>query len=190
MTGHPAVAGLLLAAGAGTRYGGPKALARTAGGETWVARSVRALVEGGVPSVYVVVGAAADEVSRQLPGGVHVVHAADWADGMGASLRAGLQAVEAADPATPAALVMLVDTPDVGAHVVRRLSAHAAPAVLARAAYRGAVGHPVLLGREHWAGVLAQAEGDRGARDYLASQEVEVVECGDIGSGRDVDTPA
>jgi CTP:molybdopterin cytidylyltransferase MocA len=189
MSGQPAVVGLLLAAGEGKRFGAPKALARTPSGTTWVAESVLALVEGGVRSVYVVVGAAAEEVSRQVPGGVHVVHATDWEEGMGASLRAGLAAVEAADPAALAVVVMLVDTPDVGADVVRRLAVHAGPAALARAAYHGHPGHPVLLGRGHWAGVSDLAVGDRGARDYLSQHEVELVECGDIATGRDVDTP-
>ena len=59
---------------------------------------------------------------------------------------------------------------------------------LARAAYDGVPGHPVLLGRDHWAGVAAAATGDRGARDYLAAADVVLVECGDLASGRDVDS--
>ena len=59
---------------------------------------------------------------------------------------------------------------------------------LARAAYDGVPGHPVLLGRDHWAGVNAAATGDRGARDYLATADVVLVECGDLASGRDVDS--
>ena len=86
-------------------------------------------------------------------------------------------------------LVMLVDTPDIGPDVVRRLAGHATPVALARAAYHGEPGHPVLIGREHWSGVAAQAVGDRGARDYLAAHDVHLVECADIGSGLDIDTP-
>jgi CTP:molybdopterin cytidylyltransferase MocA len=48
-------------------------------------------------------------------------------------------------------------------------------------------GHPVLLGRDHWAGVIDSATGDQGARTYLSRHEVEFVECGDLASGRDVD---
>jgi CTP:molybdopterin cytidylyltransferase MocA len=48
-------------------------------------------------------------------------------------------------------------------------------------------GHPVLLGRDHWAGVVETSTGDRGARDYLASHEVALVECGDLATGADVD---
>ena len=60
---------------------------------------------------------------------------------------------------------------------------------LLRAAYDGQPGHPVVLGRDHWAGVSAVADGDRGARDYLSAQAVRLVECADIGSGMDVDHP-
>ena len=54
---------------------------------------------------------------------------------------------------------------------------------LARAAYDGVPGHPVLLGRDHWAGVVGRRRGDRGARDYLAAHDVDLVECGDLATG-------
>ncbi len=67
-------------------------------------------------------------------------------------------------------IVTLVDLPDVGAEVVRRVLADPVDAAtLRRAAYDGTPGHPVLIGRDHWAGVAAAARGDRGARDYLAA---------------------
>ena len=59
---------------------------------------------------------------------------------------------------------------------------------LARAAYDGVPGHPVLIGRDHWAGVIETSVGDRGARDYLAAREVMLVECGDLATGVDVDS--
>jgi len=178
------VHGLLLAAGAGRRMGRPKALLHDHG-TSWLVRSVAALVDGGCDGVTVVLGAAAEEALRLVPDGVAVVVADDWADGMGASLRAGLAA---APPGVDAVLVSLVDLPDVGAGVVARVAAHAnGAATLARAAYDGTPGHPVLLGRDHWAGVAASATGDRGARDYLADRDVVRVECGDLATGRDVD---
>jgi len=60
-------------------------------------------------------------------------------------------------------------------------------AALVRASYDGRPGHPVLLGRDHWAGVIETAVGDRGARAYLGAREVILVECADLASGRDVD---
>lgn len=184
--------GLLLAAGAGSRMGRPKALVADHGGP-WLARGVAALLGGGCDAVTVVLGAAVDEAVALLPPGPvdHVV-AEDWAEGMSASLRAGLSALTEREAA--AAVVLLVDLPDVGAPVVSRLLATGSSrSTLARAAYDGTPGHPVLLGRDHWPGVLATARGDEGARAYLsaraASGEVVLVECGDLASGHDVDRP-
>ena len=182
------VRGLLLAAGAGRRMGMPKALVRDASGEPWLLRGVETLREGGCEDVTVVLGAAADEAAALLDGaGVDVVVAADWAEGMGASLRAGLASLDAE---VEAVLVSLVDLPDVSADVVSRvLDAEVDNGVLRRAAYDGRPGHPVLLGRAHWPGVTASAIGDRGARDYLAESAVTLVECGDLATGQDRDTP-
>lgn len=186
----PRVAGLLLAAGAGRRMGGPKGLLRTDTGLPWVARAAQALRDGGCDEVSVVVGAAGERVRALVPAWAHVVEAHDWAEGMGASLRAGLAALERSE--AQAAVVMLVDTPGVEAVVVDRLVRRArldGPAALARAAYHGRPGHPVVLGREHWAGAAAGAQGDEGARSYLRDRDVSGVECGDIGHGEDVDAP-
>ena len=175
-------AGLLLAAGAGRRMGRPKALV-----DSWLVRAVAALREGGCAQVLVVLGAAADEARPLLAGqDVEVVVAADWDEGMGSSLRTGLVALR--DSGGDAALVSLVDLPDVGPDVVRRvLDRSVNSTTLARAAYNGRAGHPVLMGREHWAGVVASAQGDLGARAYLAANDVLLVECGDLATGRDVD---
>ena len=181
------VHGLLLAAGAGSRMGMPKALVRTAAGEPWLTRGVAVLAGGGCDEVLVVLGAAAEEALPLLAGtGATAVVAADWADGMSASLRAGLAAVDGTD--ADAVVLTLVDLPDVDAAVVRRLLDPApTPATLRRATYDGVVGHPVVIGRDHWAGVAAETGGDRGARGYLATRPVESVECGDLATGRDVD---
>ena len=179
------VVGVLLAAGSGERFGGPKALARDDDGTSWLLRSVQALRP--CAEIVVVLGAGADEAAALLPMSVARIRADDWAEGMGASLRAGLSALEAT--AHDTALVSLVDLPDVDPAVVARLAAAATGAdVLARAAYDGVPGHPVLIGRDHWAGVVASATGDRGARDYLAAHEVALVECGDLATGVDVDS--
>lgn len=168
--------------------GTPKALVTGPDGTPWLARAVEVLRGGGCARVTVVLGAAADEARPLLDGlGVDVVVADDWADGMSASLRAGLAALEGSD--ADAALVTLVDLPDVTAAVTARVvDLGVDRGVLVRAAYDGEPGHPVLLGRDHWAGVAATAEGDRGARDYLADHTVFVVECGDLATGRDVDS--
>ena len=178
------VVGLLLAAGAGRRFGSPKALAREPDGTSWLLRSVQALRP--CAEMVVVLGAEAEQAAALLPMSVSRIRADDWAEGMGASLRAGLLALTPTDH--DVALVSLVDLPDVDAAVVARLVAAATgPDVLARAAYDGVPGHPVLLGRDHWAGVVETSTGDRGARNYLACHEVALVECGDLATGADVD---
>ncbi|MGZ4651412.1 MAG: nucleotidyltransferase family protein [Kineosporiaceae bacterium] len=187
------VAAILLAAGAGRRLGTPKALLHDAHGVPWVERAARRLVTGGCRPVLVVVGARAAEAASLVPPALvppsDVVEAVGWHEGMGASLRAGLVALEERSPAADAALVALVDTPGMTTEVVRRvLAAASGPSALARAAFDGVPGHPVLLGREHWTEVRAAARGDAGARDYLRNRPVRLVECGDVGSGLDVDT--
>ena len=131
-------------------------------------------------------------MTARLPPGVAAVRNTDFASGMGSSLRAGLAALAARPDTTDvgAVVVMLVDLPDVGPAVVHRLmAAGAGPSALGRAVYAGRPGHPVLLGRDHWPGVLASASGDRGARSYLAAHRVAAVECGDLATGTDVDRP-
>ncbi|SEC43386.1 nicotine blue oxidoreductase [Nocardioides exalbidus] len=179
------VVGLLLAAGAGKRFGGPKALARDDDGTSWLLRSVQALRP--CAEVVVVLGAEAERAAALLPMSVARIRADDWAEGMGASLRTGLLALEPTDH--DAALVSLVDLPDVDAAVVARLAgAVSGRGDLVRASYDGVPGHPVVLGRDHWSGVVEGATGDRGARDYLATHDVALVECGDLATGADVDT--
>jgi CTP:molybdopterin cytidylyltransferase MocA len=182
------VAGLLLAAGAGTRLGRPKALVEL-DGELLVRRGFRALRGGGCDPVVVVLGADADEVLRRDPLDEALVVRNDaWRSGMGSSLRAGLLALYA----TPAraCVVLLVDTPGVGAPAVKRLTA--APAEVAVGSYRGRRGHPVRLARRHWAEVATRAEGDVGARPFLAAHPGLVLDvpCDDVGDPRDIDTPA
>ena len=179
------VVGVLLAAGSGERFGGPKALARDDDGTSWLLRSVQALRP--CAEVVVVLGAEAEQAAALLPMSVSRIRADDWDEGMGASLRAGLRAL--ASTGHDAALVSLVDLPDVDAGVVARLLGTAVGrSDLARASYDGVPGHPVLIGRDHWAGVVEGATGDRGARDYLAAHDTALVECGDLATGADVDS--
>ena len=177
------VAGVLLAAGGGSRLGRPKALVRIAG-QSLADRGVALLRAGGAAPVVVVTGAAAAE-----PLGVLIVHNPDWRSGMGSSLAVGLTAL----PGTAeAAVIALADQPLVGPEAVRRLiAAYEQGAGVAVAAYDGQPRNPVLIARPHWAEVIAAAVGDTGARAFLRSRPelVTLVECGDTGRPDDVDTP-
>ena len=169
-------AGVLLAAGAGSRFGMPKVLA--AAGE-WLNDAVASLAGGGCDDVVVVLGAAVVDV----PEPARAVVADDWESGMGASLRAGLTAVADADTV----VIRLVDTPDVGADVIRRVLATRESGI-ARAMYGGRPGHPVVIAGRLVADLVATLSGDEGARAFLAARDdVTMVECGDLATGVDVD---
>ncbi len=181
MTGR--VAGVLLAAGSGSRLGQPKALVEL-GGETLAARGVALLRDGGADPVILVTGAVPVTIPQAL-----AVHNPDWTTGMGSSLAAGLHAL--ADSDVAAAVIALADQPLVGAEAVRRLiAAYAGGASVAVAAYGGKPRNPVLIARRHWPAVTELATGDTGARAFLRARPelVTQVECGDTGSPDDVDT--
>jgi nicotine blue oxidoreductase len=186
--GAGGVAGVVLAAGAGSRFGGAKPLAGFRG-STLLALAVAALRDGGCDLVLVVTGAHGDLVAAEaLRAGAVVVGNTGWAEGMGSSLRAGLRAVP---PQRSAAVVVLADQPLLGPEPVRRVvAAHRRGAAVARASYRGVPGHPVLFGRAVVAEVAAAARGDAGARDWLVAHADSVVDvpCDGVGDPADVDT--
>ena len=109
--------------------------------------------------------------------GVEVIRCRDWAKGQSASLRCGLAALEDSERV----IVLLGDQPGVSAAAIDRVAAQP-PGT--RAAYDGRPGHPALLGTEQIA-AAATLEGDEGLRGL----NWRLVECGDVASGDDVDTP-
>jgi CTP:molybdopterin cytidylyltransferase MocA len=183
------VAGVLLAAGEGSRLGRPKALVEL-GGQTLAERGVRLLRSGGADPILVVTGAA-PSILVQLDG-ISTVYNERWRTGMGSSLRAALLALTETGPSEVGAVVVaLADQPLVGAVAVARLiAAHRDGASVAVAAYDGRPRNPVLLAREHWPEVIATAVGDQGARAFLRARAdlVTLIECGDTGSPDDIDT--
>ena len=187
-----AVAGVLLAAGEGSRFGRPKALVEL-DGQTLAERGVTLLRAGGTDPVLIVTGAAQVDLGPEHQ--ARTVYNGEWRTGMGSSLRAALRALTEleAGPEVGAVVVALADQPLVGAAAVGRLiAAYQAGAGVAVAAYAGRPRNPVLLAREHWPEVIATATGDQGARAFLRARPdlVTLVECGDTGRPDDIDTPA
>lgn len=178
----------------------PKALLADDRGNPLAALVAARMLSAGCHRVVVVLGAEAAQARQlleivlpDLPGEVAVVEAEDWATGMAASLRRGLEEVESSE--AQAVLVSLVDLPDVDAPVMRRVvetwrADGSSAEALVRATYAGRPGHPVLLGRAHWAPLAGSVTGDAGAGPYLAARKVREVSCEDLATGRDLDTPS
>jgi CTP:molybdopterin cytidylyltransferase MocA len=181
MAGAHEVAGLVLAAGGGTRFGdSPKLLADLGGRPVleWSVRAQCAVAE--LARVVVVVGAHAAEVAARVDfGRAETVLCPDWATGQAASLRQGLAAL----PGVSKVIVTLGDAPLVTPAVIARF---AGEPPRTRATYDGRPGHPVVLGPDEMTGLMSLS-GDRGARDLLRGGPV--IEVGHLCSGRDVDTP-
>jgi molybdenum cofactor cytidylyltransferase len=180
------IGGLVLAAGAGTRFGGRKQLAEL-DGRPLLEHAVRAMTATPVGRVVVVLGALVEEVTETVD-----LHGAEpctcerWDEGQAASLACGL--AELAD--CEAVVVTLGDQPRMSPDAIRRvINARDGEAAAVRATYFGAPGHPVLLERELFES-FRNVSGDHGARNLLLSVQVRDVPCDDIGGGEDVDTPA
>lgn len=179
------IVGVVLAAGAGKRYGMPKILAHEG---RWLEAAVHAVDAGGCCDVLVAMGAQVVEP----PPMARVVQVPHWQRGLAESVRAALM-VTRGRPEVDGVVFHIVDTPDVGPDVVARVLdavAERPRAALARAVFAGRPGHPVYIGAEHFDAVLAMLTGDVGAGPYLAAHPglVTSVECADLASGRDHDT--
>ena len=172
--------GLVLAAGSGERFGGPKAPFEI-DGRRLVDRAVTTVRAGGCDPVVVVLGAWVGEV----PGAITVVNRG-WRSGMASSLQVGLSSI-AAITRGDRALITLVDLPGMTPAGVRRVAESTSQ--LATATYRGKPGHPVLLHQNHWVAISSEVTGDHGARDYLERHTsiVSRVEVGDVTDYEDLD---
>lgn len=189
------VVAVVLAAGGGSRMGMPKAILEFRG-RPLITRTVRTAFAGGCDTVCAVVGAEVRKATSYAEAAGAFVAVNDaWAEGMGGSLRTGLDSVEQAAPDASAALVLLVDQPDITANAISAvLSAQRGTdddQVLAAAVYEGRRGHPVLIGRAHWDALRPTLVGDVGARTYLQAHldELILVPCDAVADPRDLDRP-
>lgn len=182
------IAAVVLAAGSGSRFGGAKQLAEL-DGIPLLEHALRAVeAVPAIERVVVVLGARAEEILAQLDfGAAEPVVCADWAEGQAASLRCGIAAVADAD----AVVLTLGDMPRITPQVIETFASLAAAYgrdVRARAVYDGRPGHPVVLGSAYFARIAA-LRGDVGAREVLEQIRAHTIECSDLCSAADVDTP-
>ena len=174
-------AGLILAAGAGTRFGDRPKLLADVEGRPLLEYAIRAqCAVAQLERIVVVLGARASDLREQVDfGRAQPVVCEDWETGQAASLRCGLRALEGADKV----IVTLGDSPLVTSAVISRFIDEPGGT---RALYEGRPGHPVVLEAEQIR-ALSSLSGDQGARDILRGGPT--IECGELCSGRDVDTP-
>ena len=182
------MAGVILAAGEGRRFGGEKLLAPFAG-TPLVQRVIDAACASSVDEVVLVLGHAAETLRRSIdPRRSRVVVNEGWADGQSGSLRLGLRAAAGAD----AAVVLLGDQPRVTAALVDALIARqrASGAVAVICTADGRRSPPTLLHRSLWP-EIDELTGDVGAREVLRGRAdvVELEVTSDLGSLDDVDRP-
>jgi CTP:molybdopterin cytidylyltransferase MocA len=172
------IAAIVLAAGAGRRFGGPKQL-HPIDGKPMLEHVLEAVEEAAVAPRFVVLGARAGLIAGEVPlHGATPVVAAEWGDGQAATLRAGLRALP---PAVEEALVVLGDGPHLDPAAVRRV-AESGPGVRA-ADYGTGRSHPVVIPRALWDGL--PATGETPGRTL----EARLVDCSDLRPPGDVDTP-
>jgi CTP:molybdopterin cytidylyltransferase MocA len=180
---------IVLAAGASTRMGRPKALL-PAGDRTFVRAILDALRDGGLTDAVVVVRPGDTVTAAEIlaTGFGRPVTNERAAQGQLTSLLAGLEAVD--EPAVPAVLVTLVDVPLIRAATVRALCERAleSTAQIVRVVHQGRHGHPVIFKRVLF-GALRRADPAVGAKSVVRAATIEDFEAGDPGVVEDVDTP-
>jgi CTP:molybdopterin cytidylyltransferase MocA len=182
------IAGVVLAAGEGRRFGGGKQLAELEG-RPLLEHALAASAEGGLEPRFVVLGANAQRILAGVDlHGHEVVVCPGWDEGMAASLRAGVDAARSAG--ADAILITLGDQPRVKAEAIGRvLAARGGPdgtSRAVRASYDGVPGHPALLEGSLFDALLA-LRGDEGARGVFRSAGTHLVACEDVAVPTDVD---
>jgi CTP:molybdopterin cytidylyltransferase MocA len=181
----PEVGGIILAAGEGRRFGGPKQLAMLHG-RPLIEHALRAMLS--VPDinpVVLVLGAHADRIRAEADlRGADIVVCDNWADGQSASLQAGVAALGDVE----AAVITLADQPFISPEVIAGVLDQRGRHLAVRATYDSRPGHPVLLERrllDH----VSELDGDIGARKLLVGPHVWPWECGRLCDPTDIDTP-
>ena len=179
------ICGLVLAAGAGTRFGERSKLLAELEGRPLLEHAVAAqCAVGELERVAVVLGAAAEEILARVDfNRAETVVCSRWNEGQSASLRCGIEYLTSRAPDVSRVIVTLGDQPRVRPELIARFVGEP-PGT--RAVYDGVPGHPVVLGPVQLR-AIAGVRGDKGARELLHGGNT--IECGDSSAVRDVDTP-
>jgi molybdenum cofactor cytidylyltransferase len=182
---EPEIGGIILAAGEGRRFGGPKQLAQLDGRPLIEHALAAMLAVPAIDPIVIVLGAHAERIQEEADlRGAEIVVCESWADGQSASLRAGAAALGEVE----AAVITLADQPFITPQVIAGVLDQRGRHLAVRATYDGRPGHPVLLERrllDH----VGELSGDTGARDLLLGDHVRVWECGRLCDPTDIDTP-
>jgi len=184
------IAAVILAAGASTRLGRPKQLLRYRG-SSLIRRAVDCAVEAGYGPVVVVVGAVADAVSAEVDGlPVEVVRNDAWQEGMGSSIRAGVEALEDRQSQVRAAALLACDQPRLTPGILRDLvqAFDGAEGRMVACEYAGTVGVPALFERSRFADLL-KLRGPGGAKSVLEAHPADVVRMPWPDGSIDIDRP-
>jgi molybdenum cofactor cytidylyltransferase len=185
------VAALVLAAGSSRRMGTAKQLLRV-GSRTLLRRIVEESLASAARETYVVVGADAERIGEELRGlSASIVENARWAEGIGSSVSAGLEAIAKEDPPFDAAIVLTCDQPHVSAATLDRLidEQTASGKPLVAAAYANTIGVPALFSRAYF-DALRELPADRGAKQVLLHHRDDVAIIDFPAGVVDLDTPA
>lgn len=169
-------AAVILAAGASTRLGQPKQLLRN-GGESLLRGTARLAVEAGCAPVFTVLGYEAGKMEPEFSGlPIETVVNENWREGIGASLRAGMNAVRKLEPLPDAVLVLVCDQPRLTGDHLRALLARHEPGratAITASVYAGRAGVPAVFSARLFSELVALS-GDRGARDLIRAHGLEV----------------
>jgi CTP:molybdopterin cytidylyltransferase MocA len=172
-------AGIVLAAGSGVRFGGPKA-PYVYDGERLVDRSVSLLRQSGLEPVIVVLGAWVGEVEGAVP----VVNT-NFASGMSGSLAIGIEYLRSHHPEVSSAVITLVDLPFLRSATLNAITE--SDSDLVQAYFQGEPGHPVKIAANYWSDLLNQLQGDSGAKAFLRAHNATALEIDDPGIVQDLD---
>lgn len=179
---------LILAAGASRRLGEPKQLIKY-GGTSLIRRIAIESIKAEIGGVTVVTGYEADSIASEISDlNIEVFFNKDWEEGIGASIRNGLEHILKKQPDTNAILITMVDQPFVNAQHLQKIANAYDPArpMIIASAYSGTFGVPVLVDNYYFE-KLMELKGDEGGKKIFVQYLKDIVEIPFIDGSIDID---